>query len=59
MTLATAPAGSRRRAALPRSARPGAKKALAGIWDAADKDHARAAAKAVAIITIPLTSRTR
>jgi len=33
-------------AALPRSAHPGAKKALAGIWGAEDKDHARAAAKA-------------
>jgi len=32
--------------ALPRSAHPGAKKALAGIWGAEDKDHARAAAKA-------------
>jgi transposase-like protein len=33
-------------AALPRSAHPGAKKALAEIWNAEDKDHARAAAKA-------------
>jgi len=33
-------------AALPRSAHPGAKKALAEIWGAKDKDHARAAAKA-------------
>ena len=33
-------------AALPKSAHPGAKKALAEIWDAEDKDHARAAAKA-------------
>ena len=33
-------------AALPKSAHPGAKKALAGIWGAEDKDHARAAAKA-------------
>jgi putative transposase len=33
-------------AALPRSAHPGAKKALAGIWGAEDKDHARAAVKA-------------
>jgi transposase-like protein len=33
-------------AALPRSAHPGAKKALAEIWGAEDKDHARAAAKA-------------
>jgi putative transposase len=32
--------------ALPRSAHPGAKKALAEIWGAEDKDHARAAAKA-------------
>ena len=35
-------------AALPKSARPGAKKALAEIWGAEDKDHARAAAKAFA-----------
>jgi transposase-like protein len=33
-------------AALPRSAHPGAKKALAEIWGAEDKDRARAAAKA-------------
>jgi transposase-like protein len=33
-------------AALPKSAHPGAKKALAEIWNAEDKDHARAAAKA-------------
>ena len=33
-------------AALPKSARPGAKKALAEIWGAEDKDHARAAVKA-------------
>ncbi len=33
-------------AALPKSAHPGAKKALADIWGAEDKDHARAAAKA-------------
>jgi transposase-like protein len=33
-------------AALPRSAHPGAKKALAEIWGAEDKDHARAAVKA-------------
>jgi transposase-like protein len=33
-------------AALPKSAHPGAKKALAAIWGAEDKDHARAAAKA-------------
>src|SRR5690348_11623659 len=33
-------------AALPKSAHPGAKKALAAIWNAEDKDHARAAAKA-------------
>jgi transposase-like protein len=32
-------------AVLPRSAHPGAKKALAEIWGAEDKDHARAAAK--------------
>jgi transposase-like protein len=32
--------------ALPKSAHPGAKKALAEIWNAEDKDHARAAAKA-------------
>ena len=32
-------------AALPRSAHPGAKKALAEIWGAEDKDHARAAVK--------------
>jgi len=33
-------------AALPKSAHPGAKKALAEIWSAEDKDHARRAAKA-------------
>jgi transposase-like protein len=33
-------------AALPKSAHPGAKKALAQIWGAEDKDHAVAAAKA-------------
>src|SRR5437763_11772773 len=33
-------------AALPKSAHPGAKKALAGIWGAENKDHARAAVKA-------------
>ena len=33
-------------AALPKSAYPGAKKALAEIWGAEDKDHARAAVKA-------------
>jgi transposase-like protein len=33
-------------AALPKSAHPGAKKALAEIWNAEDKDHARAAARA-------------
>ena len=33
-------------AALPKSAHPGAKKALAGIWGAEDKQHALAAAKA-------------
>ncbi len=32
-------------AALPKSAHPGAKKALAEIWNAEDKQHARAAAK--------------
>jgi len=32
--------------ALPRSAHPGARKALAEIWNAEDKDHARAAVKA-------------
>ena len=32
-------------AALPRSAHPGAKKALAEIWDAEDKDHAQTAVK--------------
>jgi transposase-like protein len=31
--------------ALPESAHPGAKKALAGIWNAEDKDHARTAVK--------------
>jgi len=35
-------------AALPKSAQPGAKKALAEIWNAEDKDHARAAVKAFA-----------
>ena len=34
--------------ALPRSAHPGAKKALAEIWNAEDKDHAHAAVKAFA-----------
>ena len=34
--------------ALPKSARPGATKALAEIWNAEDKDHARAAVKAFA-----------
>ena len=33
-------------AALPKSAQPGAKKALAEIWNAEDKDHARKAVKA-------------
>lgn len=32
-------------AALPKSAHPAAKKALAEIWGAVDKDHARAAVK--------------
>jgi hypothetical protein len=31
---------------LPKSAHPGAKKALAEIWNAEDKDHARAAVRA-------------
>ena len=35
-------------AALPKSAHPGAKKALAEIWSAQDRDHAAAAAKAFA-----------
>lgn len=35
-------------AALPKSAQPGAKKALAEIWNAEDKTHAQAAAKAFA-----------
>jgi len=35
-------------AALPKSAHPAAKKALAEIWNAEDKDHARAAVKAFA-----------
>ena len=34
--------------ALPRSAHPGAKKALAEIWNAEDKDHARTTVKAFA-----------
>jgi transposase-like protein len=34
--------------ALPKSAHPGAKKALAEVWQAEDVDHARAAAKAFA-----------
>ena len=34
--------------ALPKSAHPGAKKALAEIWNAEDKEHARAAVKAFA-----------
>src|SRR5690349_6752131 len=33
-------------AALPRSAHPGAKKALAEIWNAEDRDHARRAVSA-------------
>jgi len=33
-------------AALPKSAHPGASKAMAEIWNAEDKDHARAAVKA-------------
>jgi hypothetical protein len=33
---------------LPKSAHPGAKKALAEIWNAEDKDHARTAVKAFA-----------
>jgi hypothetical protein len=33
-------------AALPKSAHPGAKKALTEIWAAEEKDHARAAVKA-------------
>jgi putative transposase len=35
-------------AALPKSAHPGAKKALAEIWNAEDKDHARRAVQAFA-----------
>ena len=35
--------------ALPRSAHPGAKKALAEIWNAEDKEHARAAVKKFAV----------
>ena len=35
-------------AALPKSAHPGAKKALAELWGAEDKDHARAAVKVFA-----------
>ncbi len=31
---------------MPKSAQPGAKKALAEIWNAEDKDHALAAVKA-------------
>ena len=37
-------------AALPKSAHPGAKKALAEIWGAEDADHARAAVKAFATL---------
>ncbi len=36
--------------ALPKSAHPGAKKALAEIWNAEDKDHARTAVKAFAAV---------
>ena len=36
-------------AALPKSAHPGAKKALAEIWNAEDKDHTRAAVKAFGV----------
>jgi transposase-like protein len=35
-------------ASLPKSQHPGAKKAMAEIWNASDKDHARAAARAFA-----------
>jgi putative transposase len=35
--------------ALPKSARPGAKEALAEIWNAEDKDHAQAAANVFAV----------
>ena len=34
--------------ALPKSAQPGAKASLAQIWNAEDKDHAKAAVKAFA-----------
>jgi transposase-like protein len=37
--------------ALPKSAHPAARKALAEIWSAEDKDHARAAVKAFAALT--------
>ncbi len=36
-------------AALPKSAHPGAKKTLAEIWNAEDKDHAEQAAKRFAV----------
>lgn len=39
-------------ASLPKSAHPGAKKALAEIWNAEDKDHARAAAKTFAAVRL-------
>ena len=43
--------------ALPKSAHPGAKKALAEIWNAEDKDHARAAVKAFAAAYGPSSPR--
>ena len=44
-------------AALPKSAHPGAKKALAEIWGAEDKDHALAAVKAFRPPTAPSSPR--
>jgi hypothetical protein len=42
--------------ALLKSAHPGAKKALAEIWNAEDKDHARTAVKAFAAAYGPIES---
>jgi transposase-like protein len=44
---------------LPKSAHPGAKKALAEIWNAEDKDHAQAAASPEAWLGGAVRHRTR
>jgi transposase-like protein len=46
LTTGPCPAAANVLAALPKSAHPGAKKALAEIWDAEDKPHGLAAARA-------------